>query len=353
MLSRLLLRARLCLVLSLGVLAAACTGNFPPRGDAGEPTADAMAQARQEALARALPMPDDAAVQSVYLDWHDAERQRDVPAKLYLPANGAGPAPLVVFSHGLGGSREGYSYLGRYLAAHGYASLHLQHRGSDRALWYGERLALIGRLQDAASEAEVMHRVRDLRFALDRVLADPALAPRLDAQRIAAAGHSYGANTVLLAAGARVQRDGAPLADLREPRIRAAVLISAPPFHGERDPEAITRAVAVPTLHVTAVDDDIRVPGYFSGLAERRELFRQTGDAQAARKALAVFTGGSHSMFTDRLGTGGLEHNPRVKAATRELALAFFDAPLGGQTQALARWPERHRALLSDYQSTF
>jgi hypothetical protein len=28
-------------------------------------------------------------------------------------------------------------------------------------------------------------------------------------------------------------------------------------------------------------------------------------------------------MFTDRLGTGGAQWNPQVKAATRELALDF------------------------------
>ena len=41
--------------------------------------------------------------------------------------------PLVVFSHGIGGSRLGYTWLGRNFARHGIASLHLQHVGSDRS----------------------------------------------------------------------------------------------------------------------------------------------------------------------------------------------------------------------------
>ena len=51
-------------------------------------------------------------------DWFDSQRQRKVPAKLYLPADKriAGSVPLVVFSHGIGGSRDGYSYLGHYFA---------------------------------------------------------------------------------------------------------------------------------------------------------------------------------------------------------------------------------------------
>ena len=50
------------------------------------------------------------------LDWTDTQRDRPVPVRLYLPERG-GPVPLMLFSHGLGGSRLGYSYLGRHVAA--------------------------------------------------------------------------------------------------------------------------------------------------------------------------------------------------------------------------------------------
>lgn len=110
----------------------------------------------------------------------------------------------VVFSHGIGVSRRGYSYLGQHWASHGVASLHLQHIGSDRNVWFGNPLGMIGRLQDAAQDGEAIARAQDLRFALDQLLGPGSeLAPHIDAERIAAAGHSYGANTVLLAAGAR------------------------------------------------------------------------------------------------------------------------------------------------------
>ncbi len=268
-----------------------------------------------------------------------------MPAKLYLPALSAGPVPLVVFSHGIGGSREGYTYLGKYWASQGVASLHLQHAGSDRSLWTGNPLTLMSRLQDAARESEAMDRVRDLRFALDRLLAD-RLGARIDSTRIAAAGHSYGANTTLLAAGARVQRGGEAL-DLSDPRIRAAVVISAPPFYGETDPQAILRNVQVPTLHITAMADDIRIPGYYSGVQDRTAVFASTG---STRKALAVFKDGSHSIFTDRLGTGGAELNPQVKAATRELALGFLRSVWSDQADPLETLASRHQALLARFE---
>lgn len=308
--------------------------------------APATNAARDAVLAAALPMPSEAQYEVRYFQWQDATRDRTVPAKLYLPAQVSGPVPLVVFSHGIGGSREGYTYLGKYWAAHGYASLHLQHTGSDRNLWGGNPMALVTRLQAAAQEAEVMNRARDVTFALDQVLAGE-LAPRIDSQRIAAAGHSYGANTTLLVAGAQVVRHGQPM-DFSDARIRAAIIISAPPFHGEPDPQAILSHVRIPSLHITAVADDIRIPGYTSGVAERAAVFDFTG---GVRKALAVFTGGSHSMFTDRLGTGGAELNPQVKAATRELALDFLQTVFDGQPAAFGA--ARHEALLTRFEHRY
>ena len=306
------------------------------------------------------------------MEWADATRQRSVPVRLYLPnvstvspaapaltASGAGPgprsglfasssatAPLVVFSHGIGGSRRGYSYLGRHFARNGVASLHLQHVGSDRALWMGNVFGLVGRLQGAAQGGEAVNRALDLRFALDTLLASP-LASRLDALRIVAAGHSYGANTTLLAAGARVEREGQALL-LRDERVRAAIVISAPPFYGAAEPSRILKSVTVPSLHVTATEDVIRIPGYYSGAADRVAVFDAVG---GSRKWLAVFEGGSHSMFTDRAGTGGVALNSQVKAATQALALAFVRKVFGGDSAALQAWPQQHAGLLARFTS--
>lgn len=276
-------------------------------------------------------------------DWSDTARQRPVPVRLYLPG-GEVPVPLVLFSHGIGGSRAGYSYLGRYLAGHGVASLHLQHVGSDRSLWGGNPFTLVGRLQDAATDAEAMARVQDLGFALDRLLDSP-LVTRIDPWRIVAAGHSYGANTALLAAGARVQRDSATLS-LRDARVKAAIAISAPPFYGDNDLPSILGGIALPSLHVTATDDVIRIPGFYSGAEDRLAVFDAIG---SRRKWLAVFEGGSHSIFTDRAGTGGPVLNPQVKQATAELALAFVQAVFDGDDAALNGWPQRHRDIVARF----
>jgi pimeloyl-ACP methyl ester carboxylesterase len=200
------------------------------------------------------------------------------------------------------------------------------------------------RLRDAATDTEAIARVHDLRFALDRVLDGP-LGPRLDAARVVAAGHSYGANTTLLAAGARVVRDGAAV-PLRDERVRAAIVISAPPFYGERSFAPILGGIEVPSLHVTATADDIRIPGFWSGVDDRIAVFDAIGGRP---KALAVFEGGSHSIFTDRGGTGGPALNPQVKAATRELSVAFLRRVFDGDAAPLLQWPTRHAGIVARF----
>jgi predicted dienelactone hydrolase len=321
---------------------AAPAATSSPAATASEPVVPVLAAATQAALAaKAEPALEPKITD---LDWVDHARKRDVPVRLYWPSQAAPDAkvPLVVFSHGIGSSRTGYSYLGKHFAAHGIASLHLQHVGSDRKVWFGNPFGIINRLWSAASEREAMQRVRDLSFALDE-LERSDYGPRIDRKRIAAAGHSYGANTVMLAAGATLQRNGIAV-QFREPRIRAALLLSAPPFYGEPELSRILGAITLPSLHITATEDVIRVPGYYSPPADRLAVFDAAGSKV---KALVVFEGGSHNIFTDRPATGGLTLNPRVKSATQDLALAFLHSVFDAQDEGMQQWPGKHGPLIS------
>jgi len=311
----------------------------------------AAAEAMAPALAAAKQPTPEAAVDAkadgkfTDLDWVDPVRQREVPVRLYWPTQTPPnlQVPLVVFSHGIGGSRTGYSYLGKHFAAHGIASLHLQHVGSDRQVWFGNPFLVVNRLWSAASEHEAVQRVRDLSFALDELLERSEYGGRIDRTRIAAAGHSYGANTVMLAAGATLQRNGSSV-HYREPRVRAALLLSAPPFYGEPELSKILGAITLPSLHITATEDTIRVPGYYSPPADRLAVFDAAGSKV---KALVVFEGGSHNIFTDRPASGGLTLNPRVKGATQELALAFLRSVFDASDEGMQQWPGKHGALIS------
>ena len=287
----------------------------------------------------------DAAYRSVDMLWTDADRQREIPVRLYWPAgaSASAPVPLVVFSHGLGGSRRGYSYLGRHWASLGFASLHVQHAGSDQSVWTGNIFSLFGNLQIAASEANALDRARDVSFAITSILKSKDFGAQINAGAIAVAGHSYGANTAMLIGGALVERDGKALT-LRDDRVKALILISAPPFTGEGDMGKILGPIKVPTLHVTGTEDVIRVPGYYSDVADRVAVFDAVG---APSKLLTVFKGATHSIFTDRSSPAGFELNSVVKKATREVSGLFLKTVLGGASgKAVDDWVLAQRALL-------
>jgi pimeloyl-ACP methyl ester carboxylesterase len=302
------------------------------------------------ALALSLPLRLRAAeagdVQVQDLEWVDASRGRPVPARLYLPQSAVAhkPMPLLVFSHGLGGTRRSFSWLGQHVANQGGASLHLQHVGSDRQLWSGNPLTLVGRLQSAARDDEAIARAHDMRFALDSLLAGE-WSGRFDSQRIIAAGHSYGANTSLLACGAQVERQGRTV-QLHDKRFSAAVLMSTPPFYGEAEPKKVLTAVGVPSLHITSTGDDIRIPGYFSGVDDRVGVFDAMG---GQKKWLAVYQGGTHNMLSDRVLAAGNPFNLQVKAATAALINAFVKAVFEGDASEISGWPQQHTTLLARF----
>jgi pimeloyl-ACP methyl ester carboxylesterase len=336
------LRSLSLLVLALCAVRAA-EAQSPPPSSPRTPESAASLEIAAPPTAKA-----DPAYRVVDLEWKDTARSRDVPVRLYLPdgASASSKAPLVVFSHGLGGSRFGYSYLGKHWASLGIASLHVQHAGSDRGVWTGNIFSLFGNLQNAASEQNALARAKDVSFAITQMLADTELAGRIDANAIAVAGHSYGANTALLIGGATVTRDGKPLT-MRDDRVKALVVISAPPFTGEGDMIDILKPITVPTLHVTGTEDVIRVPGYRSDYSDRIAVF----DAQSSPlKSLLSFKGATHSIFTDRVDRAGFELNEKVKRATREVSGLFLRNVLRGDGRAsVDEWATAERGLIERY----
>src|SRR6218665_3828498 len=72
-------------------------------------------------------------------EWKDTARGgRTIPWRAYLPVKSDKPVPVVIVSHGLGGSRDGMGYLGEALASHGVATIHIQHAGSDESVLKGK-----------------------------------------------------------------------------------------------------------------------------------------------------------------------------------------------------------------------
>ena len=265
----------------------------------------------------------------------DIERTRSLPLRIYLPRD-RNPAPVILFSHGLGGSRDGNAYLGTHWAASGYVVVFLQHPGSDAAVWQGvppadRRAALKG----AADIENFIARVRDVPVVLDALErwnseSGDELAGRMNLQRIGMSGHSFGAITTQAVAGQQFLRGGHNFTD---PRIDAALMMSpSAPRRGGRIESAFEN-VRIPWLLMTGTRDTAVIGD--ATVDSRLAVFPAL---PAGRKFELVLDRAEHSAFSDRALPGDREpRNPNHHRAILALSTAFWDAWLKDDLAAQRR----------------
>src|ERR1043165_9954210 len=94
------------------------------------PAATSTASGSKVGLARYLPNETDYPVGSIpNAVLHDSARNKDLYMTIEYPTRG-GPYPVIVFSHGFGGSNTAYTPLTEYWAGHGYIGLKPSHADS-------------------------------------------------------------------------------------------------------------------------------------------------------------------------------------------------------------------------------
>lgn len=262
--------------------------------------------------------------------WRDAARGRDIPI-LFRPAARGRPAPCVVLSHGLGGTRDGLSWLGQALAEAGYAALQVQHPGSDATtLEGGDRRAAVAM---ALTPPVALDRLADIVFAI-ATLAREAAALGVDPVRLALAGHSYGAWTVQHAVGQRLPGTAAEGLALPDARVKAAIALSPVAPMGLPPVLAFAR-VATPLLHLSGTEDR----GLIEGVGP--EARRVPYDAiRGAPQALAILDQADHFAFAGEgpewVRARSEPFTPRAAA----LCVTFLDAVLRGDGSARRRLAE-------------
>lgn len=157
---------------------------------------------------------------------------RGMPLEMRVTAPATGrDLPIVLLSHGHGPSlylpsKDGYGPLVSFYAEHGFAVIQPTHANSKVA----------GFAPDAPGGPLFWRaRVEEMKLILDGLAemeaAVPAIAGRLDHSRVAAVGHSMGAQTVAMLLGARLtdrKDETARDVNVTEPRIKAGVLLAAP-----------------------------------------------------------------------------------------------------------------------------
>jgi predicted dienelactone hydrolase len=265
--------------------------------------------------------------------------------------------PLIVISHGTGGSGLSMAWLGEALAAHGYVVAAVNHPGNNAAEPYtGEGFSIW------------WERARDLSEVISGMLADADFGAHIDPKRIGAAGFSLGGYTMIEIAGgitdARtfVQFCDSTKADAicssppefptlvqefrkliqehpevlqhsgdsyRDPRVRSVFAMA--PALGPAFPASGLKKIPVP-VEIVAGESDQNVP-----IASSAEYF--AANVPAAK--LHIFPGGvAHYVFLDSCTDSGRETAPTlcidakgvdrnaIHAKTVELALDFLRSTL-------------------------
>lgn len=270
-------------------------------------------------------------------DWIDPARAgRIVPYKIYTPEPLPGDPdlfPVIIWSHGLGGTRDGAGFISRYVAAHGYVIVHIQHVGTDSILWDGKpghpwthiRAAKIPR-------KTVLNRYRDVPFAVARLRAMAAAGtlPQADMNNLGMSGHSFGALTTQIMAGQRIAK-GSRHYDLHLPDFRAGILYSPVPGRvPPKDPDLVYGGIRMPLLHFTGTDDESPVESF--GMERRLMIAAHAGRDD---QMVVILKDGDHMVFNG--SRGGLGDNPlrdRHEEVIKVVSLAWWDWYLKGDTAA-------------------
>jgi dienelactone hydrolase len=266
----------------------------------------------------------------------DSKRcDRKIPYKIYLPQE-EGLYPVIIWSHGLGGSRDGAGFISRFLASHGYAVVHIQHLGTDSSLWEGKD----GHPWDVIRNTRIprkstLSRFQDVPFVLDQLKIwkdqNPDQGQKMNLSTLGMSGHSFGALTTQMMAGQK-RGTGKRLYDLWEPRFKAGIVYSPVPVRKIYDGSNINvyQDFKIPLFFMTGTKDSSPVEGF--DYTERLHVYE---GSQGPSQHILIKQGGDHMVYNG--SRGKLEENP--KRATHEkivqiASLAFWDAYLNDNKNA-------------------
>jgi len=265
--------------------------------------------------------------------------------------------PVILFSHGFGGSARMMGWFGTVMAQQGYVVIAVDHPGNNDL----DPMTVAGAVM-------FWERPGDLAAALARVRAEPEFNRRMDMGKVGVAGFSAGGVASLVAAGARVDlarlqafcashpQDGvcapqkeftvtqeqaqalltspevAPRAahagdDLSLPQVRAA-FVMAPAIVQALDPRSL-QSMRTPVSIILGDSDDVAPPNTNGGVAARA--------IPGAR--MKVLAGVGHYDFLSQCTPAGQQTVPicprtvpqgETHRAALEAALRFFAQTLGG-----------------------
>jgi predicted dienelactone hydrolase len=278
-------------------------------------------------------------------DWRD----REVPIKIYYPQQ-EGSFPVIFFSHGAGGSKDSFSYLSSFWTSCGYICIHPTHLGTDLSV-----LQEIGlhRLMEVTNEPKFwLERPQDISFLIDSLeeleRRVPQLQGKIDRSKIAVSGHSYGAHTTMLLAGALVAMPNGQDVTFRDDRVRVFLPLSPQGSNRQGLHEGSWDRIQVPMMTVSGSKDegwegkppswrkepfDRMPPGdKYHVLIEGANHFSFDLHMNLTRTVDPMMTGANNRATARRLLE--LDRRMRIKSYLQSASISFWDAYLKSQKPA-------------------
>jgi len=267
---------------------------------------------------------------------HDTKRDKDLHVRAFYPEH-SGKYPVIVFSHGAGGSQTCCDALTRHWAGYGYVTFQPTHDDSarQRRATGSDDAGFMQAVREALKNPALWEsRPLDISFVLDS-LPDlekrvPQLVGKLDVEHVGVGGHSMGSYTSEAIAGAAVDLPGRPATNLADPRAKAILCLSpqGPGQFGLTD-HSFDR-VSLPYLGITGTLDSL---GPIASPAWHKIPFDRS---QPGDKYEVLIKGANHMSFitAQTLLPGRAAQAQSMLDYTNSAALAFWDAYLKNESAA-------------------
>jgi predicted dienelactone hydrolase len=275
--------------------------------------------------------PGPAVIETRELVLHDTQRHKDIAVKVLFPREISGHTPVIIFSHGAGGSKDSYSGLTRHWASYGYIVLQPSHTDSV-ALRREQGESgdnMLAALKTALHDEDAwQNRPRDISFVIDSFddieHLVPELRHKLDRNHIGVGGHSFGGFTAESSSCATIKLADGKVLDLHDKRIQAALVLSGegPGEMGFYD--GSFKHCALPMMSMTGTRDRAAngwTPEW------REEIYTLS---PAPDKYFLNLTGASHFTFVGRtspeaVNAGGQSGPPTDRRSRRLIARSAPD----------------------------
>ncbi|MBI5172875.1 MAG: hypothetical protein HY986_08300 [Candidatus Melainabacteria bacterium] len=280
------------------------------------------------------------------LTYEDKVRQKTIEMRLTSPI-APGSYPVIIFSHGAGGSKDAYTQLTEFLAARGYICLQPTHDDSLSKLRLKKRTAsFMDALATTNDQRYWINRARDIEVTLDGLDTIAASLPKgveMNKEAIGMGGHSFGAFTTLILAGAPVNipqgivAGYGGLTNFGDKRIKAFLVLSGQGTGKVGlcfpDKESYS-SIKAPMLLMTGSRD--------KGQRGQPPKWRmEPFTYSSGNKYLVYIDGANHMTFTGNIFTRGKERDEPTKNRPIKLFSSFLhdgiDSGLARATEMNAR----------------